>query len=273
MRKMMTLQKHAVILNATDKELSWIQKELVHCVMLSNRLVNLEKIKKENLALMPSAKNVDMKSFLNLIMRLIRKSVTYMQQNGQKITGKRLMNAFERITVKILRNIENVTKQIGNSLKKGIKHIEGAILKRYEHRINYVIMSKEGISKSLVNAPFVLVKTGLKLITLTTQNLLRLYGYVEDVILKFIKWLKLMGTVRGQVLRLRKEMRWSELARKPQEKGFKYLFRRLYRSVGSAGLKVTERLRHTAGCNFWQGQCITNDLWVQNLRSTGLLAV
>lgn len=32
-------------------------------------------------------------------------------------------------------------------------------------------------------------------------------------------------------------------------------------------------LRHTAGCTFYQGQCITNDLWVQNLRSTGLLAV
>jgi len=29
-------------------------------------------------------------------------------------------------------------------------------------------------------------------------------------------------------------------------------------------------LRHTAGCSFYQGQCITNDLWVQNLRSTGI---
>lgn len=29
-------------------------------------------------------------------------------------------------------------------------------------------------------------------------------------------------------------------------------------------------LRHTAGCSFYQGQCITNDLWVQNLRSTGV---
>jgi len=32
-------------------------------------------------------------------------------------------------------------------------------------------------------------------------------------------------------------------------------------------------LRSSAGCSFYQGQCITNDLWVQNLRSTGLLAV
>ncbi len=29
-------------------------------------------------------------------------------------------------------------------------------------------------------------------------------------------------------------------------------------------------LRHTAGCSFYQGQCITNDLWVVNLRSTGI---
>jgi N4-gp56 family major capsid protein len=32
-------------------------------------------------------------------------------------------------------------------------------------------------------------------------------------------------------------------------------------------------LRKTAGSTFYQGQCITQDLWVQNLRSTGLSAV
>ncbi len=29
-------------------------------------------------------------------------------------------------------------------------------------------------------------------------------------------------------------------------------------------------LRHTAGATFYQGQCITQDLWMQNLRSTGI---
>lgn len=29
-------------------------------------------------------------------------------------------------------------------------------------------------------------------------------------------------------------------------------------------------LRHSAACSFYQGQCITQDLWVQNLRSTGI---
>lgn len=29
-------------------------------------------------------------------------------------------------------------------------------------------------------------------------------------------------------------------------------------------------LRHTAGCSMYQGQCITNDLWMQNLRSSGI---
>ena len=29
-------------------------------------------------------------------------------------------------------------------------------------------------------------------------------------------------------------------------------------------------LRQTAACNFYQGQCVNNDLWVQNLRSTGI---
>lgn len=31
-------------------------------------------------------------------------------------------------------------------------------------------------------------------------------------------------------------------------------------------------LRHTAAATFYQGQCVTQDLWVQNLRSTGLTA-
>lgn len=29
-------------------------------------------------------------------------------------------------------------------------------------------------------------------------------------------------------------------------------------------------LRHAAACSFYQGQCITQDLWVQNLRSSGI---
>lgn len=29
-------------------------------------------------------------------------------------------------------------------------------------------------------------------------------------------------------------------------------------------------LRHTAGMSFYQGQCITNDAWIVNLRSTGI---
>jgi len=29
-------------------------------------------------------------------------------------------------------------------------------------------------------------------------------------------------------------------------------------------------LRHAAACQFYQGQCVNNDLWVQNLRSTGI---
>lgn len=32
-------------------------------------------------------------------------------------------------------------------------------------------------------------------------------------------------------------------------------------------------LRHMAACQFYQGNCINNDLWVQNARSTGLLGV
>ena len=59
--------------------------------------------------------------------------------------------------------------------------------------------------------------------------------------------------------------------------GYKIVFqaggRAKYLYTPPGGHTDPTHLRHMAACQFYQGQCINNDLWVQNLRSTGLLGV
>jgi hypothetical protein len=96
-------------------------------------------------------------------------------------------------------------------------------------------------------------------------------------------------TVNDLTKKLRKEMRKSELLSKAREGSPKREPRQKW-SVPKG--KVTEMwqaggkmkfiylppgygndplmLRHSAGCSFYQGSCVTQDLWIQNLRSTGI---
>ena len=56
--------------------------------------------------------------------------------------------------------------------------------------------------------------------------------------------------------------------------GYKVVFqaggRAKYMYTPPGVLNDPARLRHAAACSFYQGQCVNNDLWVQNLRSTGI---
>ena len=58
------------------------------------------------------------------------------------------------------------------------------------------------------------------------------------------------------------------------EEGYKVVFqaggRAKYIYTPPGYMNDPAHLRHTAACQFYQGQCINNDLWVQNLRSTGI---
>lgn len=61
------------------------------------------------------------------------------------------------------------------------------------------------------------------------------------------------------------------------QEGYKVVFqaggRAKYLYTPPGGQTDPAHLRHMAACQFYQGQCINNDLWVQNLRSTGLQGV
>lgn len=61
------------------------------------------------------------------------------------------------------------------------------------------------------------------------------------------------------------------------QEGYKIVFqaggRAKYIYTPPGGQNDPAHLRHMAACQFYQGQCINQDLWVQNLRSTGLREV
>lgn len=61
------------------------------------------------------------------------------------------------------------------------------------------------------------------------------------------------------------------------QEGYKVVFqaggRAKYLYTPPGGQTDPAHLRHMAACQFYQGQCVNNDLWVQNLRSTGLQGV
>jgi N4-gp56 family major capsid protein len=58
------------------------------------------------------------------------------------------------------------------------------------------------------------------------------------------------------------------------QEGYKVVFQRggraRYYYTPAGGQTDPAHLRQMAACNFYQGQCINNDLWVQNMRSTGI---
>lgn len=106
-----------------------------------------------------------------------------------------------------------------------------------------------------------------KFITMIIQSLLRLFGFVEIVMAKSIEQiyqrerLNLWTPTGDVIVQPTEETCRGESEAVPPPRNW---------SVGLLWPKVIEWLRHTAGCSFYQGQCITNDLWIQNLRSSGI---
>jgi hypothetical protein len=94
-----------------------------------------------------------------------------------------------------------------------------------------------------------------------------LYGFVQNVMVKSIglfyqrERLNLWTPKGDAIVQTTEETCRGEFEAVPPPRNW---------SVGLLWPKVIAWLRHTAGASFYQGQCITNDLWIQNLRSTGI---
>ena len=203
------------------------------------------------------------------ITKIILKSVLLNMKDGQK----EILRTFSKIKDLIitgirkgfLRNLRNHEKLIDIKIQKLIeKEIQKNVIAMnlLDWLSNWVI---------LINQIFVKdVKKTVRhmLTTMIIKSHWMSYGFVENVMEKSIEYLY-------QRERLNLETSYKEDAivqpiEETYRKESEAVLSPLLWSVSLAGLKVIEWLRHTAACTFYQGQCITNDLWILNLRSTGI---
>jgi len=173
-----------------------------------------------------------------LIMSVIRKEFWRKQENRER-----------PMDMQILKRIENEIE------KKSI------VIFMFDWLLNLEILLNHPIAK------FVKMIVSHMLIIMTIQNLLKWFGCVEHVMELSIEdlcqreRLSLEGSKEYAIVQTTEETCRGEFEAIPPPRNW---------SVGKLLPKVIGWLRHTAGCSFYQGQCITNDLWLQNLRSTGI---
>ena len=122
------------------------------------------------------------------------------------------------------------------------------IQKKLKQATNCEKLFIQGKYYVILNVKYVLSSAKLMDTMKTIQNHWKLFGCVQNVIFTTIK--NIDFTLREQAKRLRNEMRCSDLQRKPVE-----THRNDVSATVMSGYKVTD---------------CTNDLWIQNLRSTGI---
>lgn len=215
-----------------------------------------------------------------------RKARTDMQSNAKYVVLKRDVNITKNVLRSVLQNMKDGLKEILKRFLRTKEHITTGIengfsqkCERIREKINMPLLRNTGkeTDKSLTvttmwlwqsnlailfaqtNAINVKLNANLMPITMIIQSLWKLLGSVVNVMEKSIEYL-------FQRERLNPMGAQAHVIVRPTQR--KVL--RLAEMTNPFSCKVTKSLRHTAGCNFYQGQCITNDLWMQNLRSTGI---
>lgn len=223
-----------MMVNPIKGDLSW--KKNVQFANLLNLWKILQKVKRANTDTMRNVKNADMQKQEELISLGIRKDAMKMQQSGIKIIEKLLMKGVEKDILKIKQLLLKETVSIQKRSKLSIWS-------------KLMLEGERLLSRQFVQFAIVRQKK-LKDIMQITPSLWKLSGYVLNATTIFINLLRSVCSLNDQTLRaLTKRMRWPEhygnIMRKSE------ISSRL-----EIGHKVTD--------------LITNDLWMQNLRSTGI---
>jgi hypothetical protein len=234
---------------------------------LKNNTVVFTKARKEKMDTQNNVKYVDLLKVEN-ITRAVLKSVLLNMNDGLNVIHTKFLLIKELIIKgtkkKSLKSLKNQERKMGMQILK-------LIAKKIGRRSNVTTMLLSRLSlDNLSNLIFVKdVKRIVchRLTTMITPNLWKLFGCVVNVMEKSIEQicqrerLNLWTPKGDAIVQTTEETCRGEFEAVPPPRN---------RSVSKLLLKVIEWLRHTAGCSFYQGQCITNDLWIQNLRSTGI---
>jgi len=186
--------------------------------------------------MMRNARNAGMQRLAERIFLEIRKNATQMQPNGTKA-----------IVMLSIKEQESDMLLIRQRLLSAIANMQ----KKSKLNIWYKRMSIVAKSLSQIFVRFVIVKVkGLKHTMLIIPSLWKSFGYVINAITIFINLLRNVCSLNDQTHRaLNKRMRWPEH----------------YGNIVRRG-EISSRLERGLKSN----RVITNDLWMQNLRSTGI---
>lgn len=219
----------------TIGDLPW--KKSVHFANLLNLWKIFQKAKQANTATMRNVKNADMQKQEELIFLGIGKSAMKMHQSGIKIIEMLLINELGK---GILKTEQLSLKETESMQKKSKLSIWFKLMLKGERLLN-----RQFVQFAIVR------QKKLKDIMQIIPSLWKLSGYVRNVITTFINLSKIMCSLNDQTLRaLNKRMRWPEHYGNIMRRG------EIPSRLEFLGHKVTD--------------LITNDLWVQNLRSTGI---
>jgi len=266
--KMLIDYKSPTVYNNSENKRSYLWNQgYVLFANAKNLTMNFQKARKVKMVMLNNVKHVDLSKIGNIIKDLPKLFLQNMK-DGQKEIQKK----FWQIKELIMKEIE---KRFSQSSKKPEK-LMGTIQQRNisrttKKKLHVITMWLLQLSSAILYAQNYVTNVKLNvsqmLTTMTIQNPWKLLGFVENVMGKNIESiyqrerLSLEGSKEYAIVQTTEETCRGEFEAVPPPRNW---------SVGKLLPKVIEWLRHTAGCSFYQGQCITNDLWIQNLRSTGI---
>jgi len=250
----------------TQRSNLWIQGYVLFA-SLRNLTVNFQKARKVKMVMLNNVKHVVLSKIGNIIKNLPRSFLLNMK-DGQRRIQKRFWQIKELtmkgIVKRFLRSLKKPEKLMDTTQQKNISR---TIKTKLHVTTMWRLQLSSAISYAQNHVTIVKLNVSQMLTTMIIQSPWKLLGYVENVMEKSIDSIYQrerlsLETPKGDAIVQTTEETCREIpeAVTPPRN----------RSVSKLLLKVIEWLRHTAGCSFYQGQCITNDLWVQNLRSTGI---
>jgi hypothetical protein len=234
---------------------------------LKNHTVVFTKARKVKMDMLSNARYVDLNKGASIIKNVLKFVLLNMKDGLREIQTKSLsikgliITGIKKKSLRSLERAERLMDMLKQSpIEKGIKRRLTTIT-MLQWQLSLVILSVLNHVRNVKST------VSHMLIIMTTQNPWKLPGYVENVMVKGIELfyqrerLSLETPKGDAIVQTTEETCRGEFEAVPPPSNW---------SVSNMLLKVIEWLRHTAGCSFYQGQCITNDLWVQNLRSTGI---
>lgn len=263
---MMNSNNLQYIITPTQRSNLWTQGYVLFA-NLRNLTVNFQKARKEKTVMQSNVKHVVLSKIGNIIKNLPRSFLQNMK-DGQKEIQKRFWQikglTTKGIEKRFLRSSKKPEKLMDTTQQKNISR---TTKKKLPVTTMWLWQLSSAISYALNHVTIVKLNVSQMLTTMIIQNPWKLPGFVENAMEKNIvsiyqrERLSLETPKGDAIVQTTEETCRGEFEAIPPPRNW---------SVSKLLLKVIEWLRHTAGCSFYQGQCITNDLWVQNLRSTGI---